>query len=53
MLEKVREKMKIFMVKIRYRKKGKLLRLLHKKIENNCLRKAIVLKNSKNIIRSD
>ena len=41
------EKMKIFMVKIRYRKKGKLLHLLQKKVENNCLRKAIVLKKIK------
>ena len=44
MLENVCKKMKILMLKIRYRKKGKLLRLLQKKIENNCLRKAIFLK---------
>ena len=33
MLENVCEKMIIFMVKIRYRKKGKLLRLLQKKLK--------------------
>ena len=32
------------MLKIRYRKKRKLLRLLQKKIENNCLLKFIILK---------
>ena len=33
MFEKVCEKMKIFMLKTRYRKRGKLLRLLQKKLK--------------------
>ena len=40
------------MLKIRY-KKMKIAAFITKKIENNCLRKAIILKRNKRIIESD